>query len=510
MSRFRILVVDDQEVEGWQKLMNGLNQICLVPRHPCRTCPDSAPLAWEIIDSESASEGRTAFEIAQEVIATRRDEFIAFIFDLNLSKNGFLPRSFDGREYRDALSVARGERSSRLAGLDLLKNLPYNERPKIFYTGSIEVREYLRAFDYFESRLDDVEFEDINDGAIETCKDRLTAILDTERRRIVARMPSEDRVRCVEQIRSDAPLTDCFPQTVGVKSWTLSTLFPMEAIRFSEAPVDVKGSVEEEIRRSVLSLLAFDWRSLLRFLMKHPNDEDYQREFTRNCGPIELAVTLAKREDFELRLPGSRYRRIGDFPTFSSDGAAALSLRDDLLDHVGTWMSCPNGGASAAAYLQTRLAASRTAVGAWAYNIGLNPLDLAYLCHVAEHNATKHFHSTTKGTAKVESGGRRLVLSWMVESADDVNWQDHLKRAYEKLILAAEMPAKQLCDEGLGDVCRIVCGRYEGTWRLDTPGGSLEVKLDERTRKVVCRKIDAAVPHIDTSVCTATIDRGDS
>lgn len=521
-TRFKVLIVDDQnDKKGVGRVLEALqahNFVGFETQHLVK-CPDDASLEWEAVWYGSCRERGLAIsplEYARELLQSRHGEFDAFFFDLDLSKNEFLPTGeYVERTYE---SLGYDERSSFLAGLDLLRYLALDERPKIFFSGSPVSLQITRPFDLLASRLADVTLPNIGDDADK--RDKIARPLSNYLRRrqqaIIRQLPRGDREELVTSLRAEPPWRAACDLRIGVDEWTVRTLFPQQANA---------GNLD-----AILAALAFDWRAFYSTVFNHPNSA---KNVDANGGRIDpfdgmggvaqavdaargAEVGVRQGQGLELAYPSDSLRSALDdvIRTSGDRGLAqreALSrnlntlagVRRQILDSRGMWFGL-HTAKTVEEYLTEEVGLDvTTQIKPLAKNFGVRPLDLAYLFHVASHNAHAHVGAVPKLSVPAEGCSAATVtirIAADMPHGSQVHWEDKLNGAWDTVSAWCRSQrglasgSGELWSEGLADLCTLVCGYYRGRFTLRTPVGSVAVVLDERSGGWAYRKTDAAHP----------------
>lgn len=385
------------------------------------------------------------------------------------------------------VEIDKGKIPDFTAGMYLIDLLPYNPgKPKFVFSAATETKDFIKYTELLSSRFlgNDLFFAaDYSKGIeglkklckpldsylrkrqVEICQKQQIEIL-VELKGIVKNMKSGEkcsRCDCDKELIPDNP-TD----TNGEK-WTLRTLFPKQ-INSIEANIDV-----EENKKHILEVLKADWRKLMKNwkngngILTHP--KPMKKDVFENC------MNIAEILDFEVEDKAIKYKQLKRLPDFDkSDKVKTNSLRDKIIinehcedEYKISYLPTENLNSVKNYFESTSLVlCNEEIVNNWnlelkgfCENYGIYPIDIVYISHIAHLNSSRAnnkqpcFGFDTKKPEKIS-----FIWDYNTNVVNP-NEDKVLQKCRE-----ANEDIQTLKDEGLSDICKIVCWRYRGEFEL--------------------------------------------
>lgn len=417
-----------------------------------------------------------------------------FIIDLKLDNENFIV----GIEFKD---LEEKRESLSLAGLDFIEILQEDEKPKIFYTGHDDVKRILRNYEKVNKRLSkDLLLGDIiSPGYLNRICDKIDEYLKKIQIQVGSHLTFDFRKKLKRRLESSLNSRDFsewykadikdYRENIWSdneeRCWSLRTLFPRQFNRIKA------GDNEDEMKKYIENILEVDWRKLIgccfsggKGLLCHP----------QNMPALDLAKQMAEELDFKTKIKASLYKSMTKLPDFKGD---CKHLRDNIIMGKGDdyLIKYDNGKEnrrqmSVMEYFTSIFNKNGIdwykVLNKWASNIGIYPLDIAYISHIAFDNR-QHIEGEKvpefSFSEQADDGSIKSVcLVWRYDALpkDYRNRFTKDSTLYSQFNEALRVKKKNILQtEGIADIIKIILWRYHGAFEIRANQYCIRAKHDE-------------------------------
>jgi len=499
MKKFSFLTVDD---EGLHSSTGGWRRVTafLVDNNYLR--PNSYEAnSWdqqEFIESHEmrysvySSENGFTFSDAIECINNDFNCHDFLFMDLKFDKTGpfieYSEEEIEGKVIGDKrigeVKIDKGEIPAITAGMYLINLLPYNPgKPKFVFSAATETKDFIKYTELLSSRFlgNDLFFAADYSHGIEGLK-KLCEPLDSylrkrqvgvcqiqsnkllvELQKIVKHWNNGNCVQCDEGLIPDNPADQ------NGDKWSLRTLFPKQ-VNSIEASIDVDKNTGH-----ILEVLEADWRMLMKSyntsngILSHPKSLNSDDDFKKCLNTAEIL-------DFQVEGKAKSYKPLTGMPDFDKNNKTITEgLRDNIIknecnkdDYKISYLPAENSN-SVRDYFTSLNLCDETIANNWAGKLkgfcidyGIYPIDIAYISRIAHHNS-RHANNE-QPCFKFENGEGTEKISFIWDYGTNVDNQKEDEVLQKCAVVNDDI--QKLKDEGLSDICKIICWRYRGEFEL--------------------------------------------
>ena len=494
MRKFNFIIIDDEfsasAHEGWGRVMSFLHiRFYLLAGVENINDTGNASLNYSIFSKEN----KKTFNQAKEHLSLHKNDYDFFFFDIDLANkdNAF----FSGEDQKIYLTkkfekLNSEEKSVHLAGLEFINVLSKDKRPKIFFSGSADLQILLQYFNLIKNRLDDVLFADLklgNEFAVRICRVLDDYILRRQYE-VCMKMSSEDSDVALKNLRAghfDAP---CIPNSTDKSDmWSLRSLFPKQCNMITRL---YKNDFSvEETENLILNIenIIISYPNLLKTLSSFAHDSEIQLKNKL----LKSTVHFLKEKEFgkDNFKNGVTFIPLTNFLNIESP-SEVTSFKENISNNPWEFKSHASSQVIIEPHIITECLLS----------YGFYPGYLDYILGIVKNNAQKmnqkvkieKYQFRTNSAQKM----KQLEIEIVVKGTDKPITTENLERARKKGSFAKNDSC--FCganSEGIEDILKIVCFRYNGSFEFITLNYTVRFKaIEEKLESNLVAETQRTIP----------------
>ena len=500
-NKFKFIVIDDRNAidgaVGWQGSIFMMQELGYIERRDeIDEYDNSLAMSYKVLNPLTGYD----FDKATKYLDRNKDSYDFYLIDLWLNEVGFRPTTGYTDKIRNLDEyVDEAKKPEFVAGLEFIKYLEKNRKPKIFYTAFDTPRKLIRYLNLIKSRWDDILLTELTKKTYNAeFEKHLDKYLRQRQVEIIYSQPIDFRKELKDRL--DKPDSwskyDILDDKEEESYWSLRTLFPKQINRMES------GEDPDSMKQYIENILDLDWRRLIsdgrEGLLVHPTKERLEY-FLKGVEDLDFEEITAKATGL--------YKRFTDLKHFTTNIQDLRNLRDFILTAKTTnkeieqdyYINCePTAtaakdkadytGQSLIDYFQELLLDyTWDEIFSGCVEIcreyGIYPFDIAYISHIAFHNERHN----ARPKFCIKKKGETIQFIWSYpESAEEVFKED--LTLYRKLSSDSNQEPKRLSDCGYADICKIICWRYNGT-----------VEFSSGTKSFIARRVSRVTVESRTS-----------